>query len=108
MQWHSSYQSWLDNAGISATVASGVTSGKGISVKAMKEVTKATGLSYEQIQTLKIENKRLNAELKNKEHELSAAKQKLQTLKQLVERDHTQSVWGTNAWESEIEEERTY
>lgn len=109
MQWHSSYQSWLDNAGISATVASGVTSGKGISVKAMKEVTKATGLSYEQIQTLKVENERLHEELKNKEHELSATAQKLQTLeKQLVERDHTQSVWGTNAWESEIEEERTY
>lgn len=110
MQWHSSYQSWLDNAGISATVASGVTSGKGISVKAMKEVTKATGLSYEQIQTLKIENEHLHEELKNKEHELSVTAQKLHTLeKQLNEREHMQSAWGVDAWENEIEkEERTY
>lgn len=58
----------------------------------MKEVTKATGLSYEQIQTLKIENERLLEELKNKEHELSVTGQKLQTLeKQLVEREHMQS-----------------
>ena len=109
LTWHSSYQSWLDNAGISATVASGVTSGKGISVKAMKEVTKATGLSYEQIQTLKIENERLHEELKNKEHELSVTAQKLQTLeKQLVEREHMQSAWGSNVWKNEIEEEQTY
>lgn len=108
-QWHPAYQAWLDNAGISATVASGVTSGNGISVKAMKEVTKATGLSYEQIQSLKIENERLHEELKNKEHELSVAKQKLRTLeKQLVEREHAKSPWGEHVWESEIEEERTY
>lgn len=109
LKWHSSYQSWISNAGISATVASGVTIDKGISVKSLKEISKTTGLSYEQVQSLKIENERLNAELKNKEHELSAAKQKLQTLeKQLVEREHMQSAWGVNAWENEIEEERTY
>ena len=72
-------------------------------------MSKTTGLSYEQVQSLKVENERLNAELKNKESELSAAKQKLQTLeKQLVEREHMQSAWGVNAWENEIEEERTY
>ena len=109
LQWHPAYQSWIDNAGISATVASGVTSGKGISVKAMKEMTQTTGLSYEQVQSLKVENERLHEELKNKEHELSAAKQKLQTLeKQLVERNHMQSTWGETVWENEIEEERTY
>lgn len=109
LKWHSSYQSWISNAGISATVASGVTIDKGISVKSLKEMSKTTGLSYEQVQSLKVENERLNAELKNKESELSAAKQKLQTLeKQLVEREHMQSAWGVNAWENEIEEERTY
>lgn len=109
LKWHSSYQSWISNAGISATVASGVTIDKGISVKSLKEMSKTTGLSYEQVQSLKVENERLNAELKNKEYELSAAKQKLQTLeKQLVEREHMQSAWGVNAWENEIEEERTY
>lgn len=109
LKWHSSYQSWISNAGISATVASGVTIDKGISVKSLKEMSKTTGLSYEQVQSLKVENERLNAELKNKEYELSAAKQKLQTLeKQLVEREHMQSAWGSNAWENEIEEERTY
>lgn len=109
LKWHSSYQSWISNAGISATVASGVTIDKGISVKSLKEISKTTGLSYEHFQSLKIENERLNAELKNKDYELSVAKQKLQTLeKQLVEREHMQSAWGVNAWENEIEEERTY
>ena len=109
LKWHSSYQSWISNAGISATVASGVTIDKGISVKSLKEISKTTGLSYEHFQSLKIENERLNAELKNKDYELSVAKQKLQTLeKQLVEREHMQSSWGVNAWENEIEEERTY
>lgn len=109
LKWHSSYQSWISNAGISATVASGVTIDKGISVKFLKEISKTTGLSYEHFQSLKIENERLNAELKNKDYELSVAKQKLQTLeKQLVEREHMQSAWGSNVWKNEIEEEQTY
>lgn len=109
LKWHSSYQSWISNAGISATVASGVTIDKGISVKSLKEISKTTGLSYEHFQSLKIENERLNAELKNKDYELSVAKQKLQTLeKQLVEREHMQSAWGSNVWKNEIEEEQTY
>lgn len=109
LKWHSSYQSWISNACISATVASGVTIDKGISVKSLKEMSKTTGLSYEQVQSLKVENDRLNTELKNKEHELSVVKHKLQTLeKQLVERDPMQSAWGSNVWENEIEEEQTY
>ena len=75
----------------------------------MKEVTKATGLSYEQIQTLKIENERLHEELKNKEHELLSQLRSFKLYeKQLVEREHMQSAWGSNVWKNEIEEEQTY
>lgn len=90
-QWHPAYQAWIDNAGISATVASGITSGKGISVRAMKEITKATGLSFEQIQELKVENERLREELKKKSMNIE------------------RNTWGEHVWgKEEIEEERLY
>lgn len=73
LQWHKKYQKWLDDAGIKATVYSGKTSGKGISVKSLKEISKTTGLSLDQIQNLERDRK----ELLQKLHE--------------VETDHTQS-----------------
>lgn len=72
-QWHPNYQHWLDEAGVKATVASGVTSGKGISVKSLKEITKQTGLSFEQIKSLEKENKKLYDQLYNREQELAAS-----------------------------------
>lgn len=72
-QWHPKYQKWLDDAGIKATVYSGKTSGKGISVKSLKEISKTTGLSLDQIQNLEKNRK----ELLQKLHE--------------IETDHTQS-----------------
>lgn len=72
-QWHPKYQKWLDDAGIKGTVYSGKTSGKGISVKSLKEISKTTGLSLDQIQNLERDRK----ELLQKLHE--------------VETDHTQS-----------------
>lgn len=104
-QWHPSYQAWIDNAGISATVASGVTSGQGISVKSLKEITKATGLSFEEIQALKIENERLQEKLREKEQELLIANQKLQEITNQQTVTHT---WGSHTWAEEIEEERLY
>lgn len=57
-QWHPKYQKWLDDAGIKATVYSGKTSGKGISVKSLKEISKTTGLSLDQIQKACISNQK--------------------------------------------------
>lgn len=104
-QWHPSYQAWIDNVGISATVASGVTSGQGISVKSLKEITKATGLSFEEIQSLKIENERLQEKLQEKERELLIANQRLQEITNQQTVTHT---WGSHTWAEEIEEERLY
>lgn len=74
-QWHPNYQKWLDDAGVQATVASGVTSGKGISVKSLKEISKETGLSLEQIKSLEKENEKLYSRLMEKEQELAATHQ---------------------------------
>lgn len=74
-QWHPNYQKWLDDAGVQATVASGVTSGKGISVKSMKEISKETGLNLDQIKSLERENKKLNSKLMEKEQELAVSQQ---------------------------------
>ena len=74
-QWHPNYQKWLDDAGVQATVASGVTSGKGISVKSLKEISKETGLSLEQIKALEKENEKLYSKLMEKEQELAVTHQ---------------------------------
>ena len=74
-QWHPNYQKWLDDAGVQTTVASGVTSGKGISVKSLKEISKETGLSLEQIKSLEKENEKLYSKLMEKEQELSVTHQ---------------------------------
>lgn len=105
-QWHPSYQAWIDKAGITATVASGVTSGKGISVKAMKEISKATGLSLEEIQSLKIENERLQDKLREKEQELLVAQQKLHEI--TASQQIVKPSWGEHTWENEIEKDRLY
>lgn len=83
-QWHPKYQKWLDDAGIKGTVYSGKTSGKGISVKSLKEISKTTGLSFDQIQDLEKDRKEL---LK-----------KIRTL----EEDHTRSKQTTQQYESTI------
>lgn len=72
-QWHPNYQKWMDEAGVKCTVASGVTSGKGISVKSLKEISKQTGLSLQQIQNLEKENKLLHSKLIEIENELAAS-----------------------------------
>lgn len=83
-QWHPKYQKWLDDTGIKGTVYSGKTSGKGISVKSLKEISKTTGLSFDQIQDLEKDRKEL---LK-----------KIRTL----EEDHTRSKQTTQQYESTI------
>lgn len=105
-QWHPSYQAWIDKAEITATVASGVTSGKGVSVKAMKEISKVTGLSLEEIQSLKIENERLQDKLREKEQELLIANQKLHEI--TTSQQFMKPAWGEHTWENEIEKDRLY
>ena len=51
-------------------MASGVTCSKGISVKSLKEISKETGLSLEQIKSLEKENEKLYSKLMEKERKL--------------------------------------
>lgn len=74
LKWHDNYQSWLDQAGVNATVKNGATSGRGISVKAMKEITKETGLTVQQIKDLDKENQRLLSEQHNRDAVIASDK----------------------------------
>lgn len=99
-KWHPNYQKWLDNAGVKATVSSGVTSGKGISVKSLKEISKESGLSLAQIKTLEKENQHLHQKLMETEQELSKSRNRIKELEQTqtplyVEQEQTQT-WGSN------------
>lgn len=97
-QWHPNYQKWLDDAGVNATVANGATTGKGISVKALKEVTKVTGLSLEQIQGLTKENNILYEKIDELQTELTKSKDRIKELEeQVVNKSHEHS-WGDNSW----------
>ncbi|MGN8734884.1 hypothetical protein ACTNEY_14930 [Fusicatenibacter saccharivorans] len=78
MQWHPKYQAWLDAAGVKGTVYSGKTSGKGISVKSLKEISKTTGLSFEQIQDLEKEKKHLLAQIHMLEKEQALSKRTIE------------------------------
>lgn len=77
LKWHEKYQKFLDNAGVQATVSNGKTSGRGISVKSLKEITKATGLNLEQIYELRQENKVLYDSLISAEKEAALSKESL-------------------------------
>lgn len=46
-QWHTDYQKWINNAGITATVQSGVTGGKNKTVELLKAETKMRTLERE-------------------------------------------------------------
>lgn len=85
-KFHPDYQKWLDDAGVKGTVYSGKTSGKGISVKSLKEISKATGLSLEHIQNLEKENKYLREKVQELENT---------RLHSTVEPEH---LWGTDSW----------
>lgn len=70
-EFHPNFQKWLDDAGIKATVNSGVTGGKNVSVAALKEMTKETGLSLEEIKTLQSEKLQLQTQVVTTEKQLS-------------------------------------
>lgn len=74
-KWHANYQKWMDDAGVHAIVASGVTSGRGISVKSLKEISKETGLSLDQIKSLEKENQKLHSRIMEKEQALTVSRQ---------------------------------
>ncbi|MCR5776227.1 MAG: hypothetical protein K6G84_02275 [Lachnospiraceae bacterium] len=102
-EWHPNYQKWLDDAGVHATVASGITSGRGISVKALKEITRETGLSLTQLKSLEVENQKLYRKLVEKEQELALAHSRiieLETKQRTLELSHAQEqTWGDSSWE---------
>lgn len=83
-QWHPKYQKWLDNAGIKGTVYSGKTSGKGISVKSLKEISKTTGLSFDQIQDLEKDRTELLKKIHTLEEEHTLSKQTIQQDKSTI------------------------
>lgn len=99
-QWHPNYQKWLDDAGIQATVASGVTTGKGISVKSMKEISKETGLSIGQIKSLEKENEKLRCSLMECKTKIDALQDKIKS----KENDLLKEKLQTNSLESQIHE----
>ena len=83
-QFHPKYQKWLDDAGITGTVYSGKTSGKGISVKSLKEISKTTGLSFDQIQNLEKDRKELLKKIQTLEEEHTLSKQTIQHDKSII------------------------
>ena len=93
-QWHPNYQAWLDDAGVHATVASGVTSGSGISVKAMKEITQQTGLSLDQIKDLQHDLDVAHDEIQKLQHDLDAAHEQIRSLEATLK----SPTWGEHAW----------
>lgn len=74
--FHPNLQKWLDKAGIKATVYSGVTGGKNISVETLKAITKETGLTLDQIRALKHDVERLENKVKDLEEELRKEREK--------------------------------
>lgn len=93
-QWHPNYQAWLDDAGVHATVASGVTSGSGISVKSMKEITQQTGLSLDQIKDLQHDLDVAHDEIQKLQHDLDAAHEQIRSLEATLK----SPTWGEHAW----------
>lgn len=83
-QWHPKYQAWIDAAGVKGTVYSGKTSGKGISVKSLKEISKTTGLSFEQIQDLEKEKTNLLAHIHMLEKEQALSKRTIEQDKSTI------------------------
>lgn len=73
-QWHPNYQKWMDEAGVTATVSSGTTSGKGLSVKSLKEISKVTGYNLEQLRSIEKENQLLHQKIKIMEQEFTTLK----------------------------------
>ncbi|MBR2303910.1 MAG: plasmid recombination protein [Ruminococcus sp.] len=95
--FHPKFQKWLDDAGIKATVHSGVTGGKNVSVSSMKKLTKDTGLTLSEIKGLQQKVKSLEEALKAKDAQLQRAlnSNNDRTLGQA-------SSWGErSSWESE-------
>lgn len=66
-QFHPNFQKWLDDAGIKATVHSGVTGGQSISVTELKQLTKETGLTLSEIKELQQDKNILFNQLQERE-----------------------------------------
>lgn len=106
-QFHPKFQKWLDDAGIKATVHSGVTGGQNVSVSELKQLTKETGLTLAEVKELQQDkttllnmlqerdqkNTLLKAALHTKDTTISdlqvSSAEKDQTISELTERLHT-------------------
>lgn len=69
--FHPDYQKWINDAGIKATVHSGITGGKNRTVKELKHITREIEHQKEIIAALEAENKSLKERILELEKELS-------------------------------------
>lgn len=82
-QFHPQLQKWLDDAGIKATVHSGVTGGKNFSVKELKQLTKETGLTLNEVKAM--------------QKEVVELREKISTLEAQLEEKDKKHTWGNTA-----------
>ncbi len=95
--WHANYQRWLDEAGVRATVVNGATSGRGISVKSLKELREATGYTLEQIHELEQENEALRGQNQVLTSELNKTEKELNSLREKVAEHDVKPTWNRAA-----------
>ena len=77
-QFHPKFQKWLDDAGIKATVHSGVTGGQNVSVSELKQLTKETGLTLAEVKELQQDKTTLLNKLQERDQKNSLLKVALQ------------------------------
>lgn len=106
--FHPNYQKWLDDAGIKATVSSGITGGKNISVSELKSLTKEYNITLDDIKNFS-QTREINQNL-IKENEI--LKEKVSSLEKTIEELRSRepsrewgdiSGWGqqSKGWEKE-------
>ena len=92
-QFHPKFQKWLDDAGIKATVHSGVTGGQNVSVSELKQLTKETGLTLAEVKELQQDKTTLLNMLQERDQKNTLLKAALHTkdttISELTERLHS-------------------
>ncbi|MCR5357168.1 MAG: hypothetical protein K6E63_07165 [Lachnospiraceae bacterium] len=78
-QFHPKFQKWLDDAGIKATVHSGVTGGQNVSVSELKQLTKETGLTLTEVKELQKDKNLLLDKLQENDQKTASLEAALQS-----------------------------
>ncbi|MCR5282705.1 MAG: plasmid recombination protein [Lachnospiraceae bacterium] len=125
-KWHPNYQKWLDQAGVKATVYNGKTKTKNIKVEALKQITKETGLTIDEIKDLKFTNERMINQHQNDINQIIELAEAIHSkeaiitkLQESIERSHhdwnrnneleISNGWGThNRWNKDQEIKRAW